>query len=351
MKKQKQLVRLADHIRSAILKMRGAKLEDVQAKLEIIESQNTEFTKDAHRLRVAVKRGFSYASAKVIRKISRDLNDFNYHICRFKDIITPDKCRMPALSEIVSELMAAEQEFDQFSFDLKAKTISVTTKSIDLEGITLGRFEIRLLIDEFDKLYKERPYRIIALEPNPAGGDCNVSHPHVSHERLCEGDGHTAITRALEQARLSDFFSMVIAVLENYNPDSPYIPLSEWDGTSCYDCGGNITSEECYYCENCEHDFCENCSSYCQICGTTLCLGCVSECQGCKEYICGDCMVTCNECGSKFCKDCLTDGLCVSCQQESEDNEDEECEQQPQDSKVHAGGMGETAVYAGHDGQ
>ncbi len=354
MEKQKQLVKLADCILSAILKMREAKLEDVQAKFEIIKNQSASLAVDGHRLAISAKKGFHYASGKVIRKLSRDLNDLNYHLSRFRDLVANNDNKPPALSEIVSELVAMEKEFDEVDFDAIGKTISVTTRAIYLDDLSLGRFEIRLFIEEFDKLYKERPYKVIALEPNPAGSDCNVTHPHISHERLCEGDGHTAISKALEQARLVEFFTMVIAILENYNSESPYVAISDWEGSSCYDCGCGISAEETYYCEYCEHEYCAHCSGYCQICDTTLCLGCSFECPGCKEPVCHSCTGICGECGGKFCEDCLTDGLCKSCQKELEEHEDEEndedieqqnlCEVQPE-------GVVEAAVYAGYDGQ
>ena len=71
----------------------------------------------------------------------------------------------------------------------------VTTEPIELEGIALGRFEIRF---NWLTVADERPYRVVALDPNPASRSADTTHPHVQYERLCEGDGARAIHQALQ---------------------------------------------------------------------------------------------------------------------------------------------------------
>jgi hypothetical protein len=51
----------------------------------------------------------------------------------------------------------------------------VVTESITLEGIALGPFKIQLELNKLDQLYSSSPYRVIALEPNPAATDSAVS--------------------------------------------------------------------------------------------------------------------------------------------------------------------------------
>lgn len=327
MKKQKNLVKLANCILAALLELKKARLKDIQSRLEDIGYRSSEAVKDSHRFFISIEKSWFCAAEQTLDKINRDLNDFKYHLGRFKDYVCHDEVNIPTLSDIVSEILQMEQEFEKLNFDLAEKTISVITKSIVLEDVSFGPFEIKLLFSDFNKLYSDRPYRIIALDPNPAATDEDVTHPHVSHERLCEGEGHTAISKALEQGRLCDFFTMVIGVLENYNPDSPYVAISDWEGRGCYDCGCTISSDESYYCEYCENDFCDHCSTYCQKCDTTVCLGCAYECPDCGEPVCNRCAALCKECEGRFCKDCLTDGLCQNCEeQRKEDEYEEECE-------------------------
>jgi hypothetical protein len=46
-------------------------------------------------------------------------------------------------------------------------------------------------------------FSIIALEPNPAAGRPDVTHPHVIEKRLCAGDAVNPIRTALESGRLA----------------------------------------------------------------------------------------------------------------------------------------------------
>ena len=184
-----------------------------------------------------------------------------------------------------------------------------------------------------DLLYSSSPYRVIALEPNPAATDSSITHPHVNAEKLCEGEGSAAIRAAIEEGRICDFFTLVRSILNTYSADSPYVPLADWDGTSCYDCGYTVSSEDRYYCYRCEHDYCSDCSSYCHKCEETVCLGCGGQCSGCEEFLCLNCVSKCQECEGMFCESCLEDGMCENCREELE-NEDEQEEKEINEYKA-----------------
>ena len=49
-------------------------------------------------------------------------------------------------------------------------------------------------------------------------------------ETLCEGEGSTAIHKAIAQGSHLDFFTLAKQILETYNPDSAYVALSRWNG-------------------------------------------------------------------------------------------------------------------------
>jgi len=110
------------------------------------------------------------------------------------------------------------------------------TEPITLEDVYLGPFRIQLelnkdirlsSVEALSELYQGGAYHVIALEPNLAATDASVNHPHVSNERLCEGDGYAPIRAALEQGRLCDFFTLVRSILNTYSPDSPYVRLDD----------------------------------------------------------------------------------------------------------------------------
>jgi hypothetical protein len=88
-------------------------------------------------------------------------------------------------AELYRDLAALDQEFQELLCDLESRSISVNTEPIELAGIYLGRFKIRLEIGRTGL----PDYRVVALEPNPASSDSNITHPHVNDESLCAGDG------------------------------------------------------------------------------------------------------------------------------------------------------------------
>ena len=337
MKKYRNIIKLSNLLLEALNELKTARLQKIQASLEDFSYKCSDATKDSHLFYAAVEKGWFGSAEKIRTRVNRNLNDFSYHLQRFKDLANSDETKLPKPADIFAELSQIDQELGEYQFDLKEKTISVITDPITLDDISFGSFEIKLSLNEINKLYTDSPYRVIALEPNPAGADSCVTHPHVSSEKLCEGDGVVSIRKAIEQGRLCDFFTMIVNILQTYNPDSPYVSLDDWEGISCYDCGYTVAGDDCYYCEYCERDYCSQCSSYCQMCDTTICLGCAYECPGCNEPVCQSCTDKCKECEEVFCKDCLTEeGLCQNCEENRKENSDEEQKEESTEPKAGA---------------
>ena len=205
MKKYKNKIRLANMLLNALYELKKAKFQHLQGKLEEFSHKCTEAAKDSHIFYAAVEKNWFRAAEKIKTRVNRNLSDFSYKLQQFRNMADSGENKLPKPAVIFADLMQIEDEFGELTFDLKAKTVSVMTDPIVLNDIPLGSFEIRLSISEMSKLYTESPYKVIALEPNPAGSDSCVTHPHVSSEKLCEGDGHVAIRKAIEQGRLCDF--------------------------------------------------------------------------------------------------------------------------------------------------
>jgi hypothetical protein len=324
MKKYQDWMKLILCLSRTLSKHNISQYETLLSQLEIFSRECSVFPQNTQCYSKAIANRWYGAAAKVQDHIRMNLNDFTFKVQQFKDKFCIEKFQPPSISMLFSEFQQAEQEFGHLNYDLENKTLSIITEPIVLDDLNLGSFEIRLDIERIDKVNQTMPYRIIALEPYPAGSDENVTHPHVSNEFLCEGDGHIPIRKALTEGRLCDFFMMVTAILNTYNPGSPYVSLDDWDGVCCYDCGYRVCSDESYYCENCNNDFCGNCSGYCKICDATLCNGCLSECPDCHEPVCKDCYGICRDCEREVCQDCLEEGLCYVCIENRKDNEDEE---------------------------
>ncbi|MBC8355313.1 MAG: hypothetical protein H8E66_25330 [Planctomycetes bacterium] len=214
---------------------------------------------------------------------------------------------------VYEDILSLHAEFDDVAWSKLQGTLCVTTEDIVLEGVALGRFQIQLD-------WRELPatcFRVIALDPNPAASNEDVTHPHVEHDSLCVGDARLPIQRALEQGRIADFFQIINSVLLTYNSGSPYVSLADWNGVSCSDCGDSVDSDGRYTCEKCEHCLCESCYRYCEACSCYFCCECVARCEGCEEDVCHCCQQSCKSCRDTFCPGCLEENLCDNCQQES----------------------------------
>jgi len=327
MDENKNLIRIANHIQDALVKLKAEQYQEGINQFASFTSQLQELNDNRNKLGKVVSCHW-YASAQCFRsRISRSINDISYLLQKNKQLLDVSENNIPKLSVLVAELKQLQADCGDMDFDKDKNTISVVTEPIELDNIFLGPFKIRLELNKLSELHKDSPYYCIALEPNPATTDESVTHPHVSNEKLCEGDGSVAIRTALEQGRLCDFFTMIKSILNTYNLDSPYISLSDWDGTPCYDCGYTMDRENCYYCSFCDRDYCEECSSYCRLCDETVCLGCGGQCPHCEELACPNCISSCVECDDICCKDCLDDGLCPNCIEERK-SENEEPENQ-----------------------
>jgi len=351
MKKYKNITKLVNLLSAALYELKLARLHKIQAELENFSYKCRDATKESHLFYAAVEKGWFGSAEKIRSRVNRNVNDFTYHLQRFKEFINCDETRQAKPGDIFAELSQIDQEIGEYQFDLKEQTISVITEPITLGDIPFGSFEIKLFIDQIHKLYTDSPYKVIALEPNPAGANDSVTHPHVSDERLCEGDAVIPIRKAIEQGRFCDLFTIIVNTLQTYNPDSPYVSLDDWEGISCYDCGYTVSGDECYYCEYCDRDYCSQCSTYCQMCDTTICLGCAYECPSCNEPVCRDCTAKCRDCEEIFCKHCLTEeGLCQNCEENRKDNQNEEQKKESTEPQacpaVQPDSVGQTAVHA-----
>ena len=258
------------------------------------------------------------AARRVLQELDRHLIDLGVEQADLQRMIRAAQARTaPTLRLVYDELLQLEQEFGDVGYDRQAPSLSVVTEPITLEGIALGRFEIRLELNGLDgPVVPERYLRIVALEPNPAGGHAAVTHPHVSDERLCPGEATMLLRSALTAGRLCDLFLVVQSVLTTYNEDSPFVPLDHWEGQACTECECTIGREDGCWCEACERDFCEACVDACPGCRTTLCQGCMVQCAACTEAHCESCLRNCVKCQAACCAKCLGDTrLCPACRE------------------------------------
>jgi hypothetical protein len=243
----------------------------------------------------------------------------------------------PPAAEIYRDLLALEQEFESVSCDLRRGQLRVETEPIVLDGLDLGRFEICL---EWNRMDRERVYRIIALDPRPAATNASVTHPHVQDEHLCEGDGHQAIQAALADGRLFDFFVIVARILGTYAYGSAFVELNQWGGLPCHQCGDSVDSDERTYCNGCDELLCDGCNEPCRECGSSYCSGCISGCKSCGHTYCSGCLGECHQCSALTCSECLEESLCPGCREPENQGE-------PHDQTTSEAGLNPTCQTAG----
>ena len=251
------------------------------------------------------------------------------------------------LRDLYEELVALDSEFSEVAWDFRDRTLSVITEPIELEDMDLGSFKIVL---DWSDLSVTKPYQVIALEPNSAAGDDEVTHPHVHGRGLCEGDGRVPIRNALRQGRLCDFFLLVQQVLQTYNAGSAYVRLSDWDGKSCSDCGDTCGRNNSNYCDACEITLCSECGGMCQDCEGNFCNECRGLCHGCDDRFCRHCLADCSGCSHGFCKECLSDEYCEACRESDDETAGagttSSATAATPDAAVHSVGVGEVGVSA-----
>jgi len=266
------------------------------------------------QIELAHRRGWRRAAENLNTDLAEMLTNYQRELGWVVEGLKARKAppRIATVADIYRDLLALDDEFNEARIDVKEHVLRVTTDRIVLDDVRLGRFEIVL---DWRDLGKHSPYRIVALDPNPAANDNEVTHPHVRSEGLCEGEGVRPIAAALAEGRLLDFFSLVSQILHNYGRGSAYVELDDWEGVSCEDCGRTTRPDERYYCNHCGVTLCGSCDVYCEHCHDSYCAGCTGTCAGCQHGACRCCLVECPKCKRAFCKDCRQEAgnLCHEC--------------------------------------
>jgi len=334
MKDMKKLIQIANIVQTALVNLHKSQYLQLLKQIRDLSSLLKRLSIEAKKLGFALSRDWSLAADRCSHALTSVLDELAYVSPRILQRSKDPRHDVPKLAFLVQELQQLQLEFGQIAFSKENKSISVTTESIALGDVYLGPFSIELQLDRLPELYHHSVYRIVALEPHPAACDIRVTHPHVSDEKLCEGDGCLAIRKALEQGRLCDFFSLVNSILTNYNSGSPYVSLDNWEGTACYECGYTMSSDDIWHCSYCDYDYCEECITSCICCQEIVCTGCSVECEYCGDKACHNCLGKCSECDSTCCIKCLENDICPSCKEEME-TQNEDQEQTKQESQEH----------------
>lgn len=243
------------------------------------------------RIHLATRHGLTGILPMLREELKGRLDGLARQAERFRTQIDPP-APVPDLSDWIRDLRQLEAEFGPVTIRWTDQVLRVITEPIVLGGIHLGPFAIEFGWESSRRFQGARSFEIVAIEPNPALGREDVIHPHVDGGRLCAGDAADSLRQAVEEGRIADAFLIVKSVLAHYNPGSPYVPLAEWNGFHCSNCGRRRDADE---------------RSGCQGCGVDLCDECTGSCYRCSEIRCADCLIPCAICDDRFCRNCQLD--------------------------------------------
>ena len=320
----RQLVHVAQKIRERLQALVQARTRAVILRAEPLYVAQARVKALRRQLQIALARGWDAAADKLARRIALVARDLPMCVQNVAHVVEARRTIIvPSARCVLADLQQLKEELDGLRYHAGQGILAVTTEPITLEGTYLGPFEIQLFLNSLALDEPHSAYEIVALDPQPAGCNSDVTHPHVNDQRLCAGDAVTPIGAALSSGRICDFFMIVRSVLTTYNSSSPYVSLENWHGSSCYDCGYNIADEDARWCSSCENDYCDDCASYCHVCDETTCNGCLESCPVCDEQTCPSCRTRCPDCEEPICKICLEAGECP-CHEEEEDHENEQ---------------------------
>ena len=324
--------------------------------VETIREETLAETENSRRLTtIAAQNGWQIALRAVVEdriwRLERLSNEISEVTRRLKDC--QQQSFTATAADIYRDLVVLNDEFESVQVCDSPHTLTISTEAIELDGIYLGPFDICL---DLSSLQNESTfaYEIIATDPHPADCNSEVTHPHVQHQLLCEGDATVPIRKALQQGRLLDFFQIVATVLRTYNSDSPHVDLADWHGVKCDDCGYSMNSDDVYHCDGCEGKLCNECLCSCSSCDSPRCNECIQSCEACGDSLCKNCLTVCDDCSMEICNDCLNEeARCDECyekqRQEAEQNDaegsDEEANQK-EDSLAETAGQSGTAVQS-----
>jgi len=337
----RDLARAAQAIRDQLAMLASIRCGRVQEHIAVLAERLNDLASIRSGLRVCRHRGWNAGTSQLTERARRILVYLHPVLAEIERTLSTATEEAPSVRQLCEELRQVEDEFDELRFNRKAGDLSAITSPIELEGVWLGEFEIRLHIPDLSRVHTAMPVNVIALDPHPAASNRRVTHPHVSDDRLCPGNASAAIHAALAAGRICDFFTIVASVLRHYNRDSPFIPLDEWEGVNaCCDCGATMACDRGYICTACGEDFCEECIFECSSCDESFCDRCLNNCSVCGQAVCRSCETSCPDCGERLCQECLEENKC-HCRHNDQETEHDQQERRSTTEPSTEGGAGE----------
>lgn len=285
----------------------------------------------AQRNRTERCRHLFSAIAETIRRAERFTN--RQEVAIEKHLNTQDPVVEVSVREVCLDILQLEKEFDNLQVKLirdQAAQLSIDTQAVEFEEVHLGQFRICML--HTAPQAGQDAISAMALTPNPAMGDSEVTHPHVRHEQFCLGEIEELMPEVLQSGRVADAFIMLDRIINNYAEGSAFVEISDWgNGGECHNCGnvcrdeekceicGDWACDDCHSEFDCGHGGCSyRCRLSCEFCGNSSCTNCYNG----ELECCADCVIKCATCGKACNPDEIDkdkpEWLCPECQSSKE---------------------------------
>ena len=182
----KQLAKIAEAIRDQLKELKKHHYDKVHSLTGNVILNLGQLQMIQKGMKKAIDRNWDRATSKLAAKAQRVIRDTPHMLSELKRAIDITQTSVPPARQIYEELKQIQQEFCKLEYYPEDEVISVFTEPIELEGIFLGEFEIRLQLPGLAKMQDGNYFRVAAFDPHPAACNYEVTHPHVSQEYLCE---------------------------------------------------------------------------------------------------------------------------------------------------------------------
>lgn len=269
---------------------------------------------DIHRqVEVASARQLPNAAQRLKAKwddVLKDLTGAIRDVAQRKDQVPPD---VRSLSDILQDLGQIRQEYGGLDYFADEAMLAVTTPSVALQGLDLGRFRIELNVLSLGRRARKSFYEIRTLDLRCAASNGGACHPHVLFGHLNAREFTEPIREAKLMGRIADFFNLIVQALQSYDPSTAYVKIQDWHKVFCSQCHAELQEGEHLFCEGCDEYCCQRCQVQCPDCGKRVCQNCQSVCHLCGGILCSHCISSCALCGAGTCQRCLQAGLCPGC--------------------------------------
>jgi len=219
------------------------------------------------------------------------------HVMRWLRLRRERAGMLPKVREVMNDLLSLKDRFPRCPvvYDRSDRVVICRVPEVLMQmerggirsTVELGPFDLK--IKTARDLWSHSMIEIGATEEAKRSNGGYI-HPHVSHGSLCWGDeGDELADRFLDDRQLGSLVEVAVAVLQEYNDDSPYESLSRWELLTevpkCPECEGAMReSGECFACQDGEK--CESCVPACGACGRRVCRECGIECEACGGVFC-----------------------------------------------------------------